>query len=66
MPKIKIDPDTPITEFFLQHASSLDRGAQVWFHADPFLVWEGGYWYLVTKEDVPDSVLEGLKLDAVI
>jgi hypothetical protein len=66
MPKIKIDPEAPLKDFILQHGTQVGNLGELWAHTEAIFHWDGAYLYLVPKEEVPDQVVEDLKLDAVI
>jgi hypothetical protein len=66
MIKIKIDPDRPLRDYLMQHCKRTDEQGELWAHSEHFFHWDGAYLYLVYRGDVPDSVLEALKLDSVL
>jgi hypothetical protein len=66
MTKKKIDPDNTMRDFIVLHCKKEGNMGELWAHSEHFFHWDGAYLYLVPKEDVPDSVLEALKLDSVL
>jgi hypothetical protein len=64
---IIVDPDQSLAQFLLRNGNLVTDGEKHYLHFEGFFQYTAdGLLLLLPTQDVPDSVLEALKLDSVL